>query len=173
MPASSCGLGATVRPVALGPSVSLRARDIIVSVLVLLKSPFVDVEDFDRVVGAGAGKLDPGALLLDFTLSVSPSILLVVLSTYSTGPGPPAEPLDCQRVALSAKECVMKGNNRILLWMTGLNPEKYNYCTYFTTVPSLLLKYKTCTKRQSQTSLTRSWNYWTDTQQRGEKYILT
>lgn len=147
MPASSCGLGATVRPVALGPSVSLRARDIIVSVLVVLKSPFVDAEDFDRVVGAGAGKLDPGALLLDFTLSVSLSILLVVLSTCLAGPGPPAEPLDRQRVALSAKECVMKGNNRTLLWMTRLNAEKYYYYTYFTTVPSLLLKYKTCTKR--------------------------
>lgn len=40
-------------------SVSLHVRDIIVSVLVVLKSPFVDVEDFDRVVGAGTGELDP------------------------------------------------------------------------------------------------------------------
>lgn len=115
LPASSCGLGATVRPVALSPSVSLRGRDIIVSLLVVLKSQFVDVEDFDRVVGAGAGQLDPGALLLDFTLSVRLSILLVVHSTYSACPGPPAKPLYCQRVALSAKACVMKGNNRILL----------------------------------------------------------
>ena len=119
MPASSCGLGATVRPVALSPSVFLHAGDIIVSVLVVLKSPFVDVEDFDRVVGACTGKLDPGALLLDFTLSVRLSILrLVVLSTYSASPGPPAEPLDRQRVALTVKGCVMKGNNRIPLWMT-------------------------------------------------------
>lgn len=118
LPASSCGLGATVRPVALSPSVSLRVRDIIVSVLVVLKSPFVDVEDFDRVVGTGAGKLDPGALLLDFTPSISLSIPLVVLSTYSAGLGPPAEPLDRQSVALSAKGFVMKENNMILLWMT-------------------------------------------------------
>lgn len=59
LPASSCGLCATVRPVALSPSASLCVRDIIVSLLVVLKSPFVDVEDFDRVVGAGAGELDP------------------------------------------------------------------------------------------------------------------
>lgn len=105
MPASSCGLSAPVRPVALSPSVSVHVRDIIVSVLVVLKSQFVDVEDFDRVVGAGAGKLDPGALLLDFTLSVSLSILLTVPSTCSAGPRPPAEPLHCQSVALSVKGC--------------------------------------------------------------------
>lgn len=116
MPASSCGLGATVRPVALSPSVSLRVRDIIVSVLVVLKSPFVDVEDFDRVVGTGAGKLDPGALLLDSTLAVSLSILLVVVvSTCPARPRPPAKPLDRQRVALSVKGCMVKGKNRILL----------------------------------------------------------
>lgn len=112
LPASSCGLGATVRPVALSPSVSPCVRDIIVSVLVVLKSPLVDVEDFDRVVGAGAGELEPGALLLDFTLCIGLSIFPVVLSTYSTGPGPPAEPLDRQRVALSVREYVMKGSNR-------------------------------------------------------------
>lgn len=105
LPASSCGLGATVRPVALSPSVSLCVRDIIVSVLVVLKSPLVDVEDFDRVVSAGTGELEPGALLLDFTLCVGLSIFPVVLSTYSTGPGPPAEPLDRQRVALSVRIC--------------------------------------------------------------------
>lgn len=75
------------------------------SVLVVLKSPLVDVEDFDRVVGAGAGKLEPGALLLDFTPCIGLSIFPVVLSTYSTGPGPPAEPLDRQRVALSVRTC--------------------------------------------------------------------
>lgn len=97
---------ASVPQSGLWPSVQvppLRVRDIIVSVLVVLKSPFVDVEDFDSVVGTGAGKLDPGALLLDFTVSVSLSILLAVLSTCSAGPGPPAEPLDCQRVALSVR----------------------------------------------------------------------
>lgn len=125
MPASSCGLGATVRPVALSPSVSLRVRDIIVSVLVVLKTPLVDVEDFDRVVGAGAGKLEPGALLLDFTLCIMLSIFPVVLSTYSTSPGPPAEPLDRQRVALSVKGYVIKGNDRVLLWMTEQASDKY------------------------------------------------
>lgn len=91
----------------LWPSVqvSLRVRDIIVSVLVVLKSLFVDVEDFDRVVSAGTGKLDPGALLLDFTLSVSLSILVVVVSTCSASHRPPAEPLYRQGVALSAEGC--------------------------------------------------------------------
>lgn len=105
----------------LWPSVqvSLRVRDIIVSVLAVLKSPFVDVEDFDRVVGAGAGELNPGALLLNFSLSVRLSVLpVVVVMTCTASPGPPAEPLDRQRVALSAKGCVMKGNSRIMLWMT-------------------------------------------------------
>lgn len=74
-----------------------------VSVLVVLNSQFVDVEDFDSVIGAGAGELQPGALLLDFTLSVSLSVLLVVLLACSAGPGPPAEPLDCQCVALSER----------------------------------------------------------------------
>lgn len=122
---SSCGLVAPVRPVALSPSVSLCVRDIIVSVLVVLKSQFVDAEDFDRVVSAGTGKLDPGALLLEFTLSLSLSILLsfhfnpaVVFSTCSASSGPPEEPLDSQRVALPVKGRVMKGNNRILLWMS-------------------------------------------------------
>lgn len=123
LPASSCGLCATVRPVALSPSVSLRVRDTIVSLLVVLKSPFVDVEDFDRMVSAGAGKLDPGAFLLDFTLSVSLSILVVVLLTYSASPGPPAKPLDPQSMALSAKVCVMKGNNKIL-WIAEQALEK-------------------------------------------------
>lgn len=118
MPASSCGLGASVRPVALSQSVSLGVRDIIVSVLVVLKSPFVDVEDFDRVVGTGAGELDPGALLLDFTLSITLSILLAIPPTCSASLGPPAEPFYCQSVALSVRGCVMKGDNRILVWMT-------------------------------------------------------
>lgn len=52
---AAVAFGATVRPVAHSPSVPLRARDIIVSVLVVLKSLFVDAEDFDRVVGAGTG----------------------------------------------------------------------------------------------------------------------
>lgn len=109
--------------------VCLRAGDIIVSVVVVLKSPFVDAEDFDRVVGAGTGKLDPGALLLDFTLSARLSIrlLIVVLSTYSAGPGPPAESLDRQGVALSAKGCVMKGNNRIL-------DSCFTHCSYYCTI---------------------------------------
>lgn len=75
-----------------------------VSVLVVLKSQLVDVEDFDSVVGAGAGELEPGALL-DFTPSVSLFVLLVVLSARSAGPRPPAEPLDCQSVALSERGC--------------------------------------------------------------------
>lgn len=82
LPASSCGLSATERPVALSPSVSPCHKDIIVSVLLVLKSPSVDVEDFDRVVVAGAGELDPGALLLSFTLSLSLSVLPVILSTH-------------------------------------------------------------------------------------------
>lgn len=94
MPASSCGFSGPVRPVALSPSVSLGVRDRIVSVLLVLKSPFVDVEDFDRVVSTSTGKLDPGAVLLDFTFSASLSIPLVVVSTCSASPGPPAEPLD-------------------------------------------------------------------------------
>lgn len=112
LPASSCGLDATVRPVALSPRVCPHVRDIIVSVLVVLNSLLVDVEDFDRVVGTGTGKLEPGALLLNFTLCVGLSIFLVVVSTYSTSAGPPAESLDRQRVALSVKGCVMKGDNR-------------------------------------------------------------
>lgn len=93
-----------VRPVALSPGVCLRERgDIIVSVLVVLKSPFVDVEDFDRVVSAGAGELDPGALLLALAASISLSVRPLVVSTCSAGPGPPAEPLDSQRVALSER----------------------------------------------------------------------
>lgn len=126
LPASSCGLGAPVRLVALSPSVSHMQRDIIVSVLVVLKSQFVDVEDFDRVVGAGTGKLDPGAFILQFIFSVSLSILLpfqsnpaIVLSSCSASSGPPDQPLDCQGVALSVKGEVMKGNNRIQLWMAN------------------------------------------------------
>lgn len=37
--------------------------DFMVSVLAVLKSLFVDVEDFDRVVGASTGELCPGALV--------------------------------------------------------------------------------------------------------------
>lgn len=82
-----------------------------VSVLAVLKSPRVDVEDFDRVVGAGAGQLEPGALPLAFTPHVSPSVSPVAISTCSTGPGPPAEPLHRQSVALSVGGRVMKGDN--------------------------------------------------------------
>lgn len=81
-----------------------------VSVLVVLKSSPVDVEDFDRVVGAGAGELQPGALLL----RVGPSVFPAVPSTCSTGPGPPAQPLHRQAVALSGGGCAMKANNRKL-----------------------------------------------------------
>ena len=91
----------------------MRVRDVLVSVLVVLKSPFVDVEDFDRVVDAGTGKLDPGAVLLKPTLTATLSIFLIVASTCSASPGPPAEPLHCQSVALSIKGCVVKGNNRL------------------------------------------------------------
>lgn len=98
LPASSCRLDAPVRPVALSPSVSVHVRDRIVSVL---KSLFVDVEDFDRVVSTGAGKLDPGALLLSYTLPVSLPILLFVVLTCSASPRSPAEPLDCQSMALT------------------------------------------------------------------------
>lgn len=101
LPASSCGRGATDRPVAFSPRVRPKERDIIVSVLAVLKSPLVDVEDFDRVVGAGAGQLEPGALPLNFTPRVGLSVFLATVSTCSTSPGPPAESLDCQRVALS------------------------------------------------------------------------
>lgn len=105
---SSCGLGG-------GPqskqSVSLHAKVTTVSVVVL-KSLFVDAEDFDRVVGAGTGKLDPGALLCESSLVVTLSIRLAALYTCSAGSGPPAESLNCQRVALSTEGSVMKGNNR-------------------------------------------------------------
>lgn len=111
LPASSCGRRATDRPVAFSPRVRPHERDIIVSVLAVLKSPLVDVEDFDRVVGAGAGQLEPGALLLNFTARVGLSVFLVAVSTCSTGPGPPAEPLDRQSVALSVGGRVMKGDN--------------------------------------------------------------
>lgn len=111
LPASSCGRRATDRPVAFSPRVRPREGDAIVSVLALLKSPLVDVEDFDRVVGAGAGQLEPGAVLLRFTPRVGLSVFLVVVSTCSAGPGPPAEPLDRQSVALSVGERVMKGDN--------------------------------------------------------------
>lgn len=111
------------------------------SVLVVLKSPLVDVEDFDREVGAGAGKLGPRALPLDFTLCPRPSIfLVVVVTTYATSPGPPAEPLDCQRVALSVKGYVMKGNNGILLRVTVRESQITNTHTTTTTVPPPLLK---------------------------------
>lgn len=111
LPASSCGRGATDRPVAFSPRVRRHERDIIVSVLAVLKSPLVDVEDFDRVVGTGAGQLEPGALPLNFTPRVGLSVFLAAVSTCSTGPGPPAESLDRQRVALSVGGCVMKGDN--------------------------------------------------------------
>lgn len=97
------------------------------SLLVVLKSPFVDVEDFDRVVSAGAGKLDPGALLLDFTLLISLSVRLVVLTTHSAAPGPPAEPLDRQSVALSVRERVNEGKQQDALadrTSIGQNPDK-------------------------------------------------
>lgn len=58
---------------------SLLATDIIVSVVAVLKSLFVDVEDFDRVVCAGTSKLDPGALLFEFSLRVTRPIHLAVL----------------------------------------------------------------------------------------------
>lgn len=111
LPASSCGRRATDRPVAFSPRVRPHERDIIVSVLAVLKSPRVDVEDSDRVVGAGAGQLEPGALLLNFTARVGLSVFLVAVPTCSTGPGPPAEPLDRQRVALSVGGRLMKGDN--------------------------------------------------------------
>lgn len=82
--------------------------------VVVLKSLFVDGEDFDRVVGAGTGKLDPGALLLEFSLIVTPSVRLALLYTCSTSSRPPVEPLDSQRVALSTERSVMKGNNHTL-----------------------------------------------------------
>lgn len=88
-----------------------RERDIIVSVLAVLKSPLVDVEDFDRMVSAGTGQLEPGALLLNFTPRVGLSVFLVAVSTCSAGPGPPAQPLDRQSVALSVGGRVMKGDN--------------------------------------------------------------
>ncbi|TNN85809.1 hypothetical protein EYF80_004056 [Liparis tanakae] len=103
-PASSCGLCASVQ-------VPLCVRDTRVSLWSLLKSPRVDVEDFDGVVGAGAGELDPGVLVLDVAPSVILSVWRVVLVTCSAGPGPPAEPLDRQSVALSARVHVMKGNH--------------------------------------------------------------
>lgn len=81
-----------------------------VSVLVVLKSSPGDVEDFDRVVGAGAGELQPGALLLH----VGPSVFPAVPPTCSAGPGPPAQPLHRRAVALSGGGCVMKANNRKL-----------------------------------------------------------
>ena len=101
LPASICGRGATDRPVAFSPRVLPHERDIIVSVLAMLKSPLVDVEDFDSVVGAGAGQLEPGALLHGFTPRVGLSIGLLAVSTCLAGPGPPAEPFDRQSVALS------------------------------------------------------------------------
>lgn len=76
---SSCGLCGPRRPVALSPSDSLLATDIIVSAVAVLKSPFVDVEDFDRVVGTGTSKLDPGALLFEFSVCVTQPIHLAVL----------------------------------------------------------------------------------------------
>jgi len=45
-----------------------------VSLWSVLKSPCVDVEDFDGVVGAGAGELDPGVLVLNVTPVVILSI---------------------------------------------------------------------------------------------------
>lgn len=158
LPVSSCGLGVTVRPVALSPSVYLHVRDTIVSVLLVLKSPLVDVEDFDGVVSARAGKLEPGALLLNFTLCIRQSIFLVVLTTYLTSPGPPAESFDRQRMALSVKVYVMKGNNRILLRLTEQAADKY-----LLHIP-YLLKYKLCMNRQIQTSPLRCLDYWTHTQ---------
>lgn len=83
--------------------------------MLVLKSPSVDVEDFDRVVGAGAGELHPGVLLLSFPLAAILSTRPVVLVTYSAGPRPPAEPLHCQSVALSARVHVMKGKNETTL----------------------------------------------------------
>lgn len=67
------------------------------SVLAALKSPPVDVEDSDRVVGAGAGQLEPGALSLDF----APRVGAPAAPACSPLRGPPAEPLDRQGVALS------------------------------------------------------------------------
>lgn len=92
-----------------------------VSVLVVLKSSPVDVEDFDRVVGAGAGELQPGALLLRVGLSVFPA----APPTCSTGPRPPAQPLHRQAVALSGGGRVMKANNWKLHHNTDYNKRKY------------------------------------------------
>lgn len=75
------------------------------------KEPLVDAEDFDRVVGAGAGQLEPGALLLTFTPRVGLSVFLAAASTCSSGSGPPAEPLHRQGVALSAGGRLMQGDN--------------------------------------------------------------
>ena len=128
---------------ALGPSVCLHVRDIIVSLLVVLKSPFVDVEDLDRVVGAGTGKLDPGALflllllLLFLPLSLTRSVLLV-LSPCSPGPGPPAEPLHCQRVALSGKVCEMKEKQ------DKIQTNTTTCYKYFSTAPSPIVYSKIC-----------------------------
>lgn len=162
-PASSCGLGVTVKPMALSPSVHLHVRDTIMSVLLVLKSTLVDVEDFDGVVSARAGKLEPGALLLDFTLCIRQSIFLAVLTTDLTSPGPPAESFDRQRMALPVKVYMMKGNNKILLWVTEQAAELLHiiyWCTFSNTNSVL--------NRQIQTSLLQCLDSWM--QKGGEKY---
>lgn len=60
----------------------------------------VDVEDFDGVVGPGAGQLEPGTLLLNLLLLHSLSLL-----AGAPRPGPPSQPLHRQRVALSEARC--------------------------------------------------------------------
>lgn len=149
---------------ACGLRLSLQARDTIMSVSVGLQSPHTDVEDFDGVVGAGAGKLDPGAILLDFTPSVSLSSLLVILFIDSTGSGPPAEPLDRWRVTLSVKGCVVKGNNRTTHWMT----ERALRRDVFASVGLSFLKYTICTKKQAKTYLAWSRNMETRTSMSGK-----
>lgn len=79
-----------------------------VSVSAALKSAAVDAEDPDRVVGAGAGELEPGALLLLLIL-VFPA---TPQPTCPTRTRPPAQPLNRQTVALSEEGCMMKEKNK-------------------------------------------------------------
>lgn len=104
-------------------------RSIPVSVLAVLKSLFVDVEDFDRVVRAGTSELQPGALVR-LALAVSLSIFLfflhdptAVVTTCATNSRPPAKPLDRQTMALSGREC---SEGRLLESSTALLTTQLN-----------------------------------------------
>ena len=77
--------------------------------VVSLKGVAVDIEDLDGVVGPGAGQLEPAALLAT-CLPPGPAGGPGALLPGPARPGPPAQPLHRQRVALSGATRKSKRN---------------------------------------------------------------